>query len=217
MQIIPAILSNDLSEIRHKIKQAIDLNISIVHLDVMEKEAVGNVSGGCSRDLFSLNDILLERIRGEEYPRILLDIHLMVQNPAVRTCAWYKHPCVRTVIVHAEQIHSNRLQHIVRPSRDFALAFNPNKELCIQPKHLKIVEQVMLMGVKPGHGGQTLDNRVFMRLEELRNIGKSKVSIDGGVNESTIQRIVNSGFDECVSGSFFWKDPEKALKILQNI
>ena len=72
--------------------------------------------------------------------------------------------------------------------------------------YLEIIDQVLIMSVEPGYGGQTFIKESLAKISDLREkiIKKGlklKIQVDGGVNISTIKSIHNAGADLVVAGS----------------
>jgi ribulose-phosphate 3-epimerase len=90
--------------------------------------------------------------------------------------------------------------------------------------HLEHVDDVMLMSIRPGWSGQSLNPEVFPRLESVRRqidrLGLSvELEIDGGVKLDNAARAVEAGATVLVSASGIFRtaDPADAARRLAEI
>ncbi len=64
-------------------------------------------------------------------------------------------------------------------------------------------DQILLMSVKAGFGGQKFMSEVFDKIKKLRARGFEKeIEIDGGVNLDNVVDLKKAGADIVVAGSF---------------
>ena len=80
---------------------------------------------------------------------------------------------------------------------------------------LDMVDLVLIMTVNPGYGGQKLIQSCLDKVVELRDIREKEdytylISVDGGVNLSTVQDVATAGADLAVTGSAFFLSEDKA-------
>ncbi len=133
-----------------------------------------------------------------------LDVHLMVENPLsyIDVLVGMKPACIT---VHAEI--ENTLEFIKRIKNagiKAGIAINPETKVEDIENVLDKVNQVLIMGVKPGKGGQALQEVSVNKIEELKNYRRENklsylIAIDGGINKETIKKV--SDVDICVVGS----------------
>ena len=89
------------------------------------------------------------------------------------------------------------------------LAIKPKTPVSAIEKYLSKLDLLLVMTVEPGFGGQKIIPECVSKVSELVEIRKNKninflISVDGGVNESTIQSVIDAGSDVIVSGSAFF-------------
>ncbi|RIM31645.1 ribulose-phosphate 3-epimerase, partial [Staphylococcus cohnii] len=75
---------------------------------------------------------------------------------------------------------------------------------------LKMVDYVLVMTVNPGFGGQTFINDCVEKLDQLSEIKKAQglnfdIEVDGGINNNTVETVVNHGATMLVAESYFFK------------
>ena len=81
---------------------------------------------------------------------------------------------------------------------------------------LECADIILVMTVNPGWGGQVIIPSCVKKVEELKKIREEKgykylISVDGGINQKTIDSVINAGTDVVVSGSSFFKNELKFI------
>jgi ribulose-phosphate 3-epimerase len=87
------------------------------------------------------------------------------------------------------------------------IAINPETPVDVIVPVLKNIDEVMVMGVKPGAAGQEFDETVLQKIKVLNYTRKKHslkylISVDGGINPKTAKLCWNAGADLLVSGSY---------------
>ena len=87
------------------------------------------------------------------------------------------------------------------------IALNPDSNVEILIPILKEIDEVMVMGVKPGAAGQKFNDDVLQKIKTLdytrkKHCLKYLISVDGGINPDTAKLCWNAGADLLVSGSY---------------
>ena len=126
-----------------------------------------------------------------------LDVHMMVSSPNkyVKDFAKMKNDVI------------NMIRHT---SMKVGLAINPETKVSRIIPLLNHVDQVLVMSVKPGKGGQKFMEDVLYKVETLKDIREQNnyhyiISIDGGINNETAVLCKEAGVDMVVSGSYVCK------------
>lgn len=192
--------------IEDTIKKINETNAEYIHVDVMDGEFVPNKS-------FIYNDVkeILKKTNKK------LDIHLMVGNP-LEYILEYKNLNPEIITIHSE-INKNIDDYI-----DLIKSYNIKVGLSIKPKtsietiekYLNRIDNVLIMSVEPGKGGQKFMDSILYKidiLEKLRaeNNYNYKISIDGGINEDTIVKVKKVDF--VISGSYICMSNDYQSKI----
>jgi ribulose-phosphate 3-epimerase len=86
------------------------------------------------------------------------------------------------------------------------VAVHPDVPLSIVAPYVQRLDVLLMMSVRPGFGGQKFLDEVFPKIEEANRLiqetgARADVEVDGGVNASTIDRVVDAGVDIVVAGS----------------
>ena len=200
--IAPSVLSADFSDIRTALEDIRLSGTNWVHLDVMDGVFVPNITFGPKfiSDIRPCSDLFF-------------DTHLMIEEP-VRFIEQFAKAGSDCITVHTEACED------IRETLDLIKSFGVECGLSIRPStpveevepYLDMVDLVLIMSVNPGFGGQELIpetlNKV-KRLVEIRGDRDYFISIDGGVNSSTITDVFSSGVDVAVAGSAFFSAKDK--------
>ena len=196
--ISPSILSADFARLGEEIA-SVD-TADWVHIDVMDGRFVPNITIG------PLVVKACRRITDKP-----LDVHLMIVEPD-RYVQDFRDAGADWITVHAEaSTHLDRsIQLIKSVGAKAGVALNPHTSESVLDYVLEEVDQVLVMSVNPGFGGQSLIERVFPKIERLREridqLGLDTViQVDGGVKVNNAQRFVDAGAHALVSGSGVFK------------
>ena len=143
---------------------------------------------------------------------ITIDVHLMIERPEEQIAA-FRDAGGDILNVHVEACrHVHRvLDEIRRLGAAAGVCLNPGTPTAALDAVLPQVDQVMVMAVNPGWGGQSFIEASVARVEGLRaaveRCGLSlDIEVDGGVNLETGPRCAAAGASVLVAGSFVYND-----------
>lgn len=212
VKIAPSILAADFLNLQ-KAVDIVNNNADIFHIDVMDGCFVPNISFGFP---------VLEAI--SPVARKPIDVHLMIVNPEKYALKFAAVSGVGMVSFHLEAC-SNPVQLLdaLRESGVMAgLTINPNVPVEDLFPYLDHCDYIMIMSVYAGYGGQKFIESTYQRVktlkEELQRRGLNiPIEIDGGVNRENARKIVETGADILVAGSFVFKseDPKAAIEAIR--
>jgi ribulose-phosphate 3-epimerase len=205
-----SILSADLSNIENLITSVVKHGITRIHLDIMDGRFVPNLTIGpniCN---------IIKKYKGNAE----LDVHLMVQDPAL-AIEWFK-DIADIISIHPEAGgHVDRyIQTIKEYGVKAGVAINPATSLHDIEYLLYNLDLVTLMSVNPGFGGQTFINNQYDKIIKLQEMlmqynlkDKIEVQIDGGINLENIEHIIDLGVQSCVIGNAIFGHQNYLAKI----
>jgi ribulose-phosphate 3-epimerase len=179
-----------------------------IHVDVMDGMFVPNITIGPL--------IVGAARRATTLP---LDVHLMIVDPD-RYVEAFRAAGADWITVHAEACtHLDRsIQHIKSTGAKAGVALNPHTPETALDYVLPEIDQVLVMSVNPGFGGQSLIERVFPKITAIRErieaLGLDTViQVDGGVKVENAHRFLDAGAHALVSGSGVFKKDDRAAAI----
>ena len=210
-KIAPSILNADNMNLGSDIQEAIDTGIKRFHIDIMDGHFVPNLSYGPE----------LVKDFKEAFPNIEAEIHLMSNNLDVTIPAFVK-AGADLVEFHYEATDQVEkwLNYLKDHNVKAGLVINPETPVEKIKPYLDLVEQILVMTVKPGFGGQSFrpdsDERISQVKELITASGKNiKIEVDGGIDDHTAEIAKNAGADIFVAGSFIFKKGPIAQQILK--
>ena len=208
MLIAPSILNADNLNLETDIKDAIAAGISRFHIDIMDGHFVPNLSFGPQ---------LVEDFK-REFPMIDAEIHLMSDNPDDLVPA-FVNAGADLVELHYEAMSEKKLDYwldyLISNDVKTSLAINPDTPSDVVSKFASKLDQVLVMTVHPGFGGQKFITDSAEKIKQVREIvgTDTAIEVDGGVNDQTIKIAKDAGADIFVVGSYLYKDGDIANQV----
>ena len=196
VKIAPSILSSDFVRLGEEIRAVEEAGADFIHVDVMDGHFVPNITIGPP---------VVKAIR--KVTRLPLDVHLMISDPSKYVAEFVK-AGADILTVHAEAcVHLHRtIQQIKDLKIQAGVALNPHQPLNIIEYVINDLDQVLIMSVNPGFGGQSFIDEVLPKISLLKEMIKAKglslsIEVDGGVKIENAGKIVQAGADILVAGS----------------
>jgi ribulose-phosphate 3-epimerase len=208
IRIAPSILSADFARLGEQVQAVEAGGADWIHVDVMDGRFVPNLTIG---------PLVVEAVR--RVTSLPLDVHLMIVEPE-RYIESFVEAGADLVSVHVETCpHLHRTLHQIREAGARASAvLNPSTPaLAVEPV-LGDLDQVLVMSVNPGFGGQQFIEGVLPKIATLRRWIDERglavaLEIDGGISKRTIARARTAGADVFVAGSAIFRESDYAAAI----
>ena len=213
IKIAPSILAADITRLGEEVRKVADAGADWIHVDVMDGHFVPNISIGPF--------VTAAVDRATSLP---LDVHLMIEKPE-RYIDDFVQAGADTVAVHVEtcpNLHRT-VGQIHEAGARACVALNP----ATPPEALEYVladlDQVLVMTVNPGFGGQKFIPGMLDKIATLRRWIDDRglevdLEVDGGISKKTIRSARRAGADVFVAGTavFGAKDYERAITELRD-
>ena len=207
VQILPSILSADFRSLGQQIAEVEQAGADRIHVDVMDGHFVPNITIG---------PLIVEAARRST--QLPLDVHLMIAEPD-RYLEDFAKAGADIILVHQEACpHLHRtIQQIKSLGKQAGVVLNPSTSLVTLEDILPDVDQILIMSVNPGFGGQSFIEssvekvRRLQRMLEQRQLNPA-IEIDGGIDPGNAARVVAAGATLLVAGSAVYNAPGGAAE-----
>ena len=212
LRIAPSILAADFARLGEEVRAAEAAGADWIHVDVMDGHFVPNITIGPA---------MVEAIR--RCTNLPLDVHLMIENPD-RYVGDFVSAGADTVGVHVEACpHLHRsVQSIREAGARACVVINPATPANAVEAILPDVDQVLVMTVNPGFGGQKFIRGALPAVEQIREWIQSSelevdLEVDGGITAETIGEAARAGANVFVAGTavFGTQDYKAAIETLR--
>lgn len=179
-----------------------------IHVDVMDGLFVNNTT--------PFNKNMLDILKSSKKKK---DIHLMTLHVKQFVDVFsYLKPEYITYQFEALTNHNEMINYIKEKGCKVGISINPLTNIEDLDPYLNKIDLVLVMSVIPGYGGQKFLKETPERIKELKKRKKEqnakfKISVDGGMNEETIQCLKKSKPNMIVTGSYVCKSTNFEEKI----
>lgn len=212
MKVSPSLLSANFADMAPDLEMINTSEADYLHLDVMDGVFVPNISFGFPV-MKAVSKVCTKP----------LDVHLMIVEPQ----NWISQ--VRDLGAEYMVFHEEACTHIHRTVQAIhaagmkaGVSLCPATPVCMLEDIIADLDQVLLMSVNPGFGGQPF---IESTVEKVKRLGKlieesgsqAIIQVDGGVNASTGALLAAAGTDMVVAGSYVFgaADPKAAIHSLK--
>ena len=196
VKLAPSILSADFGHLQEAILAAEHGGADLLHLDVMDGRFVPNITFG---------PLVVEA--AHRITQLPLDVHLMIEEPERYLEAFAK-AGANIITIHLEACrHLHRaVQQIVDLGCQVGVALNPSTPIESIREIAPFVDQVLVMSVNPGFGGQRFIQTMTSKLRRTRKLldefnPTCDLEVDGGIGVGNIRDVQRNGANVIVVGS----------------
>ncbi|MGA9486999.1 MAG: ribulose-phosphate 3-epimerase [Methylocella sp.] len=196
--IAPSILSADFAKLGEEVVAVANAGADWIHIDVMDGHFVPNITIGPA---------MVRALR--PFAKIPFDVHLMIA-PCDPYLAGFAEAGADSISVHVEagpHLHRS-LQTIRALGKKAGAVLNPATPVSSIQNVLDLVDQVLVMSVNPGFGGQAFIATAVDKVAELKAMIGSRdirIEVDGGITPETAGLVAAAGADTFVAGSATFK------------
>ena len=203
----PSLLAADFGNLEREIRRVEQAGARILHLDIMDGHFVPNLSVGVP---------VVAAVR--RITELLLDVHLMLSDPH-KFVNPFRKAGADIITVHIEVLDDPRpmLDEIRKLGAAAGLSINPPTPMGKLAPFLRDADLVLTMSVMPGFGGQSFDPVALKKIAYIREhtLPGTLISVDGGINESTIASCARAGANLFVAGTAVFGDADYSEQMHQ--
>ncbi|HKC76186.1 MAG TPA: ribulose-phosphate 3-epimerase [Chloroflexota bacterium] len=205
MKLAPSILTADWSRLGEQIRAAEEAGVDYIHLDVMDGHFVPNISFG---------PLVVAAVR--QLTTLPLDVHLMIERPELYVDDFARAGATIITVQQEACIHLHRqVEQIKELGCQASVALNPATPLVMLEDTLPDLDQVLVMTVNPGFGGQAFIPQMLDKVRRMRAMldaagSSADLEVDGGIKPDNVAQLIVAGATVVVAGSAIFS-PQRSV------
>ncbi|MBN1424866.1 ribulose-phosphate 3-epimerase [Candidatus Fermentibacteria bacterium] len=207
IEIHPSLLAADFAHLADEIRD-VEPFVDGLHLDVMDGVFVPNISFG---------PVVVEAVR--RATRLPLHCHLMIAEPSQYISA-FRDAGADTILVHIETLTDpvETIEDIKASGARVGITLNPETPTHRVQPWLPAVDELLIMSVHPGFGGQSFQPESLKRIRwavhqrDVHGLALC-ISVDGGIGPANARQVAQAGADILVAGTSVFRAPDRRAAV----
>ena len=201
--ISPSILGGSFSNMQETVKLIDQSKAEYIHFDVMDGDFVPNLTFGPQ---------FISNVRS--FSKKIFDVHLMINRVGKFLDEYIKAGSdIITFHLEIDEDINDLITKIKNNNIQCGIAIKPATPWENLKPYLDNIDQIIIMTVEPGFGGQKFMDNQLSKITQLKkylvdNQYQIDLEIDGGVNFETGKKCIDAGANILVAGSFLFKQED---------
>ena len=203
IELAPSLLAADLLQLGRDVDRMLKDGVDLLHFDVMDAHFVPNLSFGPA---------FCQAIHAR-YPQCRLDVHLMMDNPE-RYISVFARAGAHTITLHREVLEDPlaAMAAIKNENVRCGLSVKPGTGADTLLPFLQTLDQILIMTVEPGFGGQKFMPEQVEKIRLLREAGfAGDIAVDGGVSLENAPLLAQAGANVLVMGTAYFRADDPGM------
>jgi len=209
IKVSPSLLAADFSCLTKELKRAKAAGADMLHMDVMDGHFVNNITFG---------PFIVKAMR--KVAKLPLVAHLMIENPEDYV-EEFAASGSDMIIFHIETTKNPEklIDKIKKLRKKVGISLKPKTGIGAIKRLLSLLDEVLVMTVEPGFGGQKFIKDQLQKIREIRKNFKGDIGVDGGVNYDTARLAAEAGANLFAAGTYLFgaKDMKKRISEFKKI
>lgn len=216
VQIIPAILPKDYSQLENQVED-VSQNTDFVQVDVCDGQFVPNATWPYKKHDNNFEQLLSEQKGLPHWEEIDFEFDLMVNRPEEVVLDWLRAGATRLILHVESKGDIQKAIDLVSNDIEVGLAINIETDLETLKSFIDKVSFIQCMGIdRIGFQGQDFDKKVIEKIKAIKELYPDKIiSVDGGVSLDNANDLIRAGAERLVVGSAIF-DSDNVYEALAN-